>query len=150
MKRFQLEAGDKTQYFLEEGADMRFVAISYRQGSKLEVTFGGQNAQRPQEIIDVDEFIGLKSHRAKGKRITTYEVDTLRFIEPEEEEEDELIADIDAEEDVDVEGLEDGDIALDMEDILGEEIKADPNVDYSSRGEGDDVGFSASQLDLFN
>ena len=40
--------------------------------------------------IDVDSFIGVKSHRAKGKRITTYDVDTLRFVEPEEPEADEI------------------------------------------------------------
>ena len=27
--------------------------------------------------------VGVKSHRAKGKRLTTYEVAALRFIEPE-------------------------------------------------------------------
>ena len=152
MKRFQLEAGDKTQYFLEEGADMRFVAICYRKGAQLEVTFGGQHSQRPQELIDVDEFIAIKSHRAKGKRITTYEVDTLRFIEPEEPEE-ELMDGVDAADDVDdadVVATEAEDAPLDMDDIIGGQIKADPNVDYSSREEGDDAGFSASQLDLFS
>lgn len=34
-------------------------------------------------MIDVDEFVGVKSHRAKGKRLTTYDVDRLRMIEPE-------------------------------------------------------------------
>jgi topoisomerase-4 subunit A len=33
--------------------------------------------------VDVDSFIGVKSHRAKGKRITTYQVESLTFIEPE-------------------------------------------------------------------
>ena len=131
---------------------MRFVAICYRRGAQLEVTFGGQHSQRPQELIDVDEFIAIKSHRAKGKRITTYEVGTLRFIEPEEPEE-ELIDGVDAADDVedaDVVATEAEDAPLDMDDIIGGQIKADPNVDYSSREEGDDVGFSASQLDLFS
>ena len=131
---------------------MRFVAICYRRGAQLEVTFGGQHSQRPQELIDVDEFIAIKSHRAKGKRITTYEVDTLRFIEPEEPEE-ELIDGVDAADDVedaDVVATEAEDAPLDMDDIIGGQIKANPNVDYSSREEGDDAGFSASQLDLFS
>lgn len=33
--------------------------------------------------MDVDEFVGVKSHRAKGKRLTTYDVAALRFVEPE-------------------------------------------------------------------
>ena len=69
---------------------MRFVAMTDRSGAKLSVEFGGQHQQRPLELIDVDEFIGIKSHRAKGKRITTYEVANLVFIEPEEPEEEEL------------------------------------------------------------
>ena len=131
---------------------MRFVAITAAKGATLEVVFGGQHEQRATEMVDVDEFIAVKSHRAKGKRITTYEVATLRFIEPEEPEE-ELIDEVDAAEDAedaDVVTAEAEDAPLDMDDIIGGQIKADPNVDYSSREEGDDVGFSASQLDLFS
>ena len=143
MKRFQLESSDKTQYFLDEGAPMTFVAMTYRKGATLEVVFGGQNAQRPIEMVDVDEFIGIKSHRAKGKRITTYEVDTLRFIEPEEPEEEEL-------EPMDVADVEgDGEEGFDVAEFVGEDIEVQPGVDYNSRGEGDDGGFSAEQLDLF-
>ena len=146
MKRFQLELSDKTQYFLEEGAPMRFVAMTDRSGATLEVVFGGQNESRPTEMVDVDEFIGIKSHRAKGKRITTYEVATLRFIVPEEPEVEE-IEDIDeSAEDVDLGGEIDNE--LDAEDIMGGEIKADPAVDYSQKGESDE-GFTVAQLDLF-
>ena len=38
----------------------------------------------------------------------------------------------------------------DIGDIVGDDIKADPDVDYSQREEFDDAGFSASQLDLFS
>jgi topoisomerase-4 subunit A len=142
MKRFQLELSDKTQFFLDEDSPMRFVAMTYRKGASLEVVFGGQNAQRPTEMVDVDEFIGVKSHRAKGKRITTYEVDTLRFIEPEEPEEEEVEPMDIAEGDVD-------DQEVDVAELLGEDIEVQPGVDYNSFSEGDDAGFSAEQLDLF-
>jgi topoisomerase-4 subunit A len=124
---------------------MRFEAITYCKGAQLEVTFGGQHEQRPVEMIDVDEFIAVKSHRAKGKRITTYEVATLRFIEPEEPESEpeELMDEPLVEEDM----AADDDV-LDMDDIMGEEIKADPNVDYNERAEEADL-FGASQLNLF-
>ncbi len=144
MKRFQLEEGDKTQFFLDEGAPMRFVAMTDRSGAKLEVVFGGQHQQRPTEMVEVDEFIGIKSHRAKGKRITTYEVATLRFIEPEEPEPEELDEEMDdALVDTDV----DGD-TIDVDELMGDDIKVDPNVDYTSRGERED-GSLAAQLDLF-
>lgn len=124
---------------------MRFVAMTDKSGATLEVVFGGQNESRPSEMVDVDEFIGIKSHRAKGKRITTYEVSTLRFIEPEEPEEPE----VEEIEDVDV-GVEDMELdnEIDVEDIMGGEIKADPTVDYRQKDE-QEGGFTASQLDLF-
>jgi topoisomerase-4 subunit A len=139
MKRFQLEEGDKTQFFLDEGAPMRFESMTYRKGAQLEITFGGQHEQRPAEIVNVDEFIAIKSHRAKGKRLTTYEVAALRFIEPEEPE---------MEEEMDDEVMEGVDDALDMDDIVGEDITADPNVNYEERAEVVDA-ISGSQLNLF-
>ena len=86
MKRFQLEMSEKMLSFLEEDNSMEFVAITDKQGATLVVTYKGAQATRPADEVDVDSFIGVKSHRAKGKRITTYDVDTLQFIEPEEPE----------------------------------------------------------------
>ena len=126
---------------------MRFEAITYRSGAKLVVTFGGQHAQRAEEVVDVDEFIAVKSHRAKGKRITTYEVASLQFVEPEESEDMDMTEDVE-DENIDDVATEEID-ALDMEDIVGEDIKADPNVDYDKRAEADDANFSAAQLNLF-
>jgi topoisomerase-4 subunit A len=34
------------------------------------------------EIIDVEDFIGVKSYKAKGKRITTFAVDQFNWLEP--------------------------------------------------------------------
>ena len=120
---------------------MRFEGITYRTGAQLEITFGGQHEQRPAEMVDVDEFITIKSHRAKGKRLSTYEIASLRFIEPEEPEMDEELED---------DSLMDDDMgdAIDMEDIVGQEISADPNVDYNERAEVGDI-MGASQLNLF-
>lgn len=130
---------------------MRFVAMTHRKGAQLEVTFGGQHEQRPVEMVDVDEFIAVKSHRARGKRITNYEVAQLRFIEPEEPEEpeveDEELVDepLIGGEDIDAEAENE---AIDMDDIVGEEITADPDVDYNERAEAGEL-FGASQLNLF-
>jgi topoisomerase-4 subunit A len=111
-------------------------------GSQLEVVFGGQHAQRATEMVDVDEFIGIKSHRAKGKRITTYDVASLCFIEPEVVEEEDEPMDEPMDEDMG------DDEAIDMDDIVGEDISADPNVDYNELAEEVDI-LGASQLNLF-
>ncbi len=95
MKRFTAEMSDRMQSFLDEEGQSDFTCITERRGAQLEITYKGAYASRPADLVDVDEFIGIKSHRAKGKRLTTYDVATLRFIEPElpepEEEEDEPI-----------------------------------------------------------
>ena len=41
------------------------------------------------------------------------------------------------------------DEGVDVADFIDEDIEVEPGVDYNSREEGDDAGFSASQLDLF-
>ena len=95
MKRFQLEASEKMQSFLEDEKLMNFVAITDKAAATLVVTYQGAHASRPADEVDVDSFIAVKSHRAKGKRITTYDVASLSFIEPEEpaEPEDEPMVD---------------------------------------------------------
>ena len=139
MKRFQLEASDKTQYFLEEGAPMRFVAITDKMGAKLNIEFGGQHEQRPMETIDVDEFIAVKSHRAKGKRLSNYEVAKLTFIEPEVAQDEEFDDD---DEFIDDDMLSGGDEP--MEDIVNEGETMD--VEPADR---EDAPISGSQLNLF-
>jgi len=33
-------------------------------------------------VVDAEEFIGVKSYKAKGKRLTTFEVETINELEP--------------------------------------------------------------------
>ena len=105
---------------------MAFVAITDKQGATLVVTYKGAQATRPADEIDVDSFIGLKSHRAKGKRITTYDVDTLSFIEPEEPE---------VEESAEIEDVTDE--TMDIADAM--------NVVAESDDAGDDVIDTAAE-----
>ena len=87
------------QFFLDEDGSCRFECISGVDGAKLEMTYQGAHINRPADIIDVDEFVGVKSCKAKGKRLSTFDIATLRFIEPEvvEEPADEEPTDIDVE-----------------------------------------------------
>lgn len=89
MKRFTLEASDRLQSFLDEDGAADFVCITSAVGAKLRITYKGAQATRPADEISVDDFVGVKSRKAKGKRLTTYDVDALAFIEPEPSEEPE-------------------------------------------------------------
>ncbi len=101
VKRFNAEASERTQYFLDEDGTMSLVAISTDRRPRLEVTYKGAQASRPAEVIGIGEFIGIKSHRAKGKRLTTYDVDTLTFVEPDEDPDEEEPTDLPAEDPAD-------------------------------------------------
>jgi len=49
---------------------------------RFEIHFGGKHKTRENEIIEVAEFIGIKSYKAKGKRLTSFMVDNIMEIEP--------------------------------------------------------------------
>lgn len=83
VKRFSFEPSDNSvQLFISEAPGSYLVEICEDKYPQLEINFGGKHSKRPQEYIDVEEFIGKKSFRAKGKRITTYEVDSILFTTP--------------------------------------------------------------------
>ena len=49
---------------------------------RFEISFGGKHKDRENEIIEVAEFIGVKSYKAKGKRMTSFMVENIQEIEP--------------------------------------------------------------------
>ena len=93
LKRFSFEVSAKKQSFLGDNMDSRLILLTETVYPRIGVTFGGNDSFRESLIIDVEEFIGVKGFKAKGKRITTFEtaeikeIEPLRFPEPEEEEE---------------------------------------------------------------
>jgi topoisomerase-4 subunit A len=87
VKRFTFEPSDNTpQLFISDAAGSYLMEITSDHFPQLEVTFKGKHAKRENEYVDVDGFIGVKSFRAKGKRVTAYDVKTISFIEPLEKE----------------------------------------------------------------
>ena len=82
-KRFQFEAGSKHQNFLGDNELSSLYLLSTQVYPCIEVVFGGNDEFRGSLVIDVEQFIGVKSFKAKGKRITTFEVSRIIEIEPE-------------------------------------------------------------------
>ncbi|MEG1554791.1 MAG: DNA gyrase/topoisomerase IV subunit A [Rikenellaceae bacterium] len=82
LKRFKVEDDGKMQQFVDVEDGSYMVAISKDEYPLLHVSYGGVNRGRPAEDIDVDEFIGVKSCRAKGKRLSIYKIETVEFVEP--------------------------------------------------------------------
>lgn len=114
IKRFQLEATAKPISLLGENADSQLILLSDQVYPHFEVVFGGSDSHRGNLDIEVEEFIGVKSYKARGKRISTFEIDKIVELEPmrmpepmeneEEAKDDEAKSD---EDDADKESIQD-------------------------------------------
>jgi topoisomerase-4 subunit A len=82
VKRFTVEESEKLQCFINEDPESKLVSLTEVEYPRYEIRFGGKHKERENEIVDVAEFIGVKSFKAKGKRLTSYMVDNIREIEP--------------------------------------------------------------------
>jgi topoisomerase-4 subunit A len=82
VKRFKFELSNAPQRFIDENQKSYLVEISDDEYPQIEVTFKGKHAKRTPEIIDVEQFIGVKSSRAKGKRISVFDIDEVKFTTP--------------------------------------------------------------------
>ncbi|MDX1283624.1 MAG: DNA gyrase/topoisomerase IV subunit A [Draconibacterium sp.] len=89
VKRFEIEEPEgKLIRFIGDNPDNKLLSVTWVHYPRLELTFGGKNSERLPEIIEVAEFIGIKSWKAKGKRLSNYEVDNIIEIEPVIKDED--------------------------------------------------------------
>ncbi|WP_439181743.1 DNA gyrase/topoisomerase IV subunit A [Carboxylicivirga taeanensis] len=82
IKRFQFENAVKEQSFIGDNPKSRLVKIMHVDYPRLEVKFGGDDKLREKLIVEVAEFIGVKSFKAKGKRLTTFQVSKIHELEP--------------------------------------------------------------------
>ncbi len=82
LKRFTIEESEKPQCFINEDPESRLISLTEVEYPRFEIHFGGKNKDRDNEIIEVAEFIGVKSYKAKGKRMTSYMVENIQEIEP--------------------------------------------------------------------
>jgi topoisomerase-4 subunit A len=113
VKRFPALANEKAQEYLE--ADCRLVGMTDTVHPQLEVTYKGANAGRPADVVGVEDFIGIKSSRAKGKRVTTLDVAELRFLRP-------AVPPLPEEDESDEEEMDDNEVVIDeSEDVAGNE-----------------------------
>jgi len=82
LKRFQFEPSQKLQNFLGENHESKLILMTDVDYPRFEVILGGNDAYREALVVDADDFIGVKSFKAKGKRLTTFEVETINELEP--------------------------------------------------------------------
>lgn len=82
VKRFTLEESGKPQCFINEHPESKLISITEVEYPRFEIHFGGKHRSRESEIIEVADFIGVKSYKAKGRRLTSFMVENIQEIEP--------------------------------------------------------------------
>ena len=82
IKRFCMEATNRKQNYLGENKNNRLILLTDECYPRLEIIFGGHDSFREPMIIEADEFIAVKGFKAKGKRLTTFTMETVNELEP--------------------------------------------------------------------
>lgn len=117
LKRFCMDASARKQNFLGENPDNKLILLTDTYYPRLQVDYDDSIVARPSEIVDADEFIAVKGFKAKGKRLTLFQIDRVTELEPlrvPQEEEPEAV------EEETVEPLEDPDEGKSDSDIRDE------------------------------
>jgi topoisomerase-4 subunit A len=111
VKRFQIEdIPNRKVGFIGENSENQLVSFTWVGHPRLQLLFGGKNDGREPEEVLVDEFIGVKSYKAKGKRLSVYEIIKINELEP-------VVIDAEAEE-VEEEPKTNEIVIPDIEDLL--------------------------------
>jgi topoisomerase-4 subunit A len=82
LKRFCFEASARRLNYLGDNKDSRLILLTATPYPRLQVTFGSGDSFREPLVVDAEEYIGVKSFKAKGKRITTFQVERIEELEP--------------------------------------------------------------------
>ena len=90
LKRFCFEQSTKRQNFLGENKQNELLLLTSETYPRINVVFGGHDSFREPMIVDAGEFVGVKSFKAKGKRLTTFAIDKIEELEPIVREEPEV------------------------------------------------------------
>ena len=82
IKRFLMEPTKKHQSYLGDNPHSKEVWLTDQAYPLFRVNFGGDDAYRPAMEVDAEQFIGVKGYKAKGKRIATWQVESIEQLEP--------------------------------------------------------------------
>lgn len=82
VKRFRIEPASRKLNFMGENPESSMILLTCEHFPRVEVVFSGDDAFREPLVIEAADFIGVKSSKAKGKRLTTYAVGEIRELEP--------------------------------------------------------------------
>ncbi len=102
IKRFTFEASQRRQRYLGENEKSTLILLSDKAGAMFKVTFAAPDDFREPMVVDAEEYIGVKSFKAKGKRLTTFAIAAVEELEPKAAPLEEAASETDSDGDDDV------------------------------------------------
>ncbi len=83
IKRFEPETNGKVVGFIGEHPKNSLILVTTEKYPRLLVQYPpSDRRQKTEEEIEVEEFIALKSHKARGKRVSNTTVTSIEWLEP--------------------------------------------------------------------
>ncbi len=89
IKRFEVEETDKIINFIGDNKDSKLLGVTSAKSPVVKLNLIPKGKQKKsEEVIPILDFIGVKSYKAKGKKASGYEVESIEWLEPLEKEEE--------------------------------------------------------------
>ena len=82
LKRFLMDASRKKQNWLSDNPSSKLILLTDVAYPLIKVTYGGIDEFRGSEEIDAEQFIAVKGFKAKGKRISTWQIESIEELDP--------------------------------------------------------------------
>ncbi len=82
VKRFCLDPSAKKNSILGDDKGSRLVLLTDTVYPRVCVTFGGDDSFRQSLEVELSDFVGVKSFKARGRRLSTWTIDSVVEIEP--------------------------------------------------------------------
>ncbi|MDR0974051.1 MAG: DNA gyrase/topoisomerase IV subunit A [Prevotellaceae bacterium] len=82
LKRFTFDNSAKKQNYISDNHKSRLILLTDEYYPRLEVIFGSSDSFRAPLVIEADAFTPVRSHKARGKRLTTFAIDCINELEP--------------------------------------------------------------------
>ncbi|MCK5080463.1 MAG: DNA gyrase/topoisomerase IV subunit A, partial [Bacteroidales bacterium] len=84
VKRFHFDESEKKTSFIGDHSDSKLLAYSLDYLPVLQVVFDTKANGKPIDKLTLEaaEFIGIKGYKARGKRLTTFAIKDVKFLDP--------------------------------------------------------------------
>lgn len=106
LKRFQLEATMRHQNLLLNSKS-QLLLLTDTPCPRFSITLDGGDKEKEPQILEADEFVGIKGQKAKGRRISVFPISHLEELEPSHQPEPETETDAEDETEEETDRTED-------------------------------------------